>query len=257
MPDLDQSSGDADGLDASTLAGGNAVPEDDLEDGEADASEEDGDEDPWDLDAEPWPDALTPSEEGPAPGVVYAELPLRAIAFLVDVAVAQLIVTVLIQGASWALAFVSSAALSEPGPTNPQFLVFLGCLLIGAICHAILATYATTTYRASPAQLFLGLFTFRRDGGRLGVSVSLLRWILTILPALVLINSGLIQNLVQFGLGVDVTSTADTNIRSLLVLGPLLWGVVLAVTCLRNPRGQGLHDQASHAVVVRRAGTAS
>lgn len=221
-------------------------PEDNSPDGAMASRPPDVEPEPWDLEFEP---VIGPRiSDGPAPGVVHAELPLRAATLVVDLLIAQFLAGVVTRVGLEFLQYQINTSWFGPSPDfSRAVVVFTGALAWTVSAAAYV--YFVRRLRSSPGQLFLGLFTLRVDGRRLGVSTALLRWLLIIWPVLI---SGPVGTVLS-GLAADPDFQATVG----WVLGvlPWPWLTILAVTILRDPKGRGLHDRVTHSVVVRRAGS--
>jgi uncharacterized RDD family membrane protein YckC len=220
----------------------------------------------WDFEVAPTRRAFRPWQRPPVPGLVFAELPLRAIAFLLDLAV----IIAAIATVSSPLTQISRALVAAAGPDFDgagvvTFSAVLGALLpsIAAftVVTAPLLVYFWTTFRASPGQMALGLFTVTPiQGVGLPWQQALLRWLLLYAPAVFLTGFGsvaytLAQVANNFGISGD--ESPSIVIYLLLGLGPVAWYALLALTVARDRRGRGWHDKLAGSVVVRRDGSPS
>ncbi len=230
--------------------GSTDTPDDDVA-----ASTDDG---AWDLERLPGPRALAPWRSPPAPGVVYAEIPVRALAFFIDLMVVQVAVHLVgppVRG------FVATVLGDQfPLGTGPDIGVLLlavvpEVIVIWALSLAI-AVYSWTVFRATPGQMVLGLFTLTAPhGGTLSVRSALVRWAFLFAPMVFLSTLGT----VLFGVSeVAAAWGLDPRLAQLVVASVApVWYAVLAVSAANERRGRGLHDRAAGTVVVRRAGSPS
>jgi len=229
--------------------------------GEETGSDGDGkpdEADAWDLEAEPTGRAFAPAADGPAPGVRYAELPIRAAAFALD---AVLLITIS-EGVFRALStFIFSGILSPsstPGPGSRSLYLAVILALVGLVAaQAVVMTYLTRVFRATPGQMVLGLFTLsRRHGRALGPSAAFVRWLTLFAPLAILTIGPLVVSVVsQFIASSGQTPPDPLDVASTITqLAPVAWFVVLIASMLLDESGRGLHDHLSGSVVVRRDG---
>jgi uncharacterized RDD family membrane protein YckC len=220
----------------------------------------------WDFEVAPTRSAFRPRQRPPVPGLVYAELPIRGVAFLLDLA----IVAVAISALSYPLGQISrvlvvSAGSDFIGVNGVTFAAVLGALLPPMVTFvavtAPLLVYFWTTFRASPGQMTLGLFTVAPSSGvALPWQQALLRWLLLFGPAIFLTGFGSVAiTLAQVSTNFDTNSDVlpAIAIYLLLGLGPVAWYALLAITVVRDRRGRGWHDKLAGSVVVRRDGSPS
>jgi hypothetical protein len=204
----------------------------------------------WDLDWEPSGRSGAPDRWPPTADASYAEFPLRATAFAIDVVVVAMIFQLLGQARAiimfWLQRFV-------PQETAEAALVIAGlALVLGSLALSATVIYFWRVFRATPGQMLFGLFVIRRGSGTmLSRGAATVRWLLLYAPlALILSYSALI----------DVISTVDRAIDPVIIaagalLVPLAWYLILALsTLVEGKRGRGLHDRIAGSVVVRRAG---
>lgn len=203
----------------------------------------------WVLEPEPG-EAFAPTDAAPANGVEYPDIPLRSIAFVIDLIIIQATATAVLQPA----AFVAGVAiLSQQGIPDTLIGSWVGFgvpVLIVALLQALILAGLWRVYTASPGQLLTGLQTVReRDGRRLSRSASLVRWIFIFLPALMMAASTDLGVWWAFGIGAHSDQNGASGFAITL---PVIWYGVLLLSAVIDKRGRGLHDRLSRSVVVRR-----
>ncbi|MDQ3493056.1 MAG: RDD family protein [Chloroflexota bacterium] len=229
-------------------------------------ADEDGADEPdeagaWDLESEPAGRTLAPAADGPAPGVRYVELPIRAAAFAVD---AVLLIVISDYAFRAVYTFIFSGILGPSvaqGPGSESLsMVVVTALLALVATQAVVVTYLIRVFRATPGQMAFGLFTLsRRDGRAVSPTAAFVRWlllfaplpVLTIGPAVVAVISQILAFLGQAPAGWFAL------VSTLTQLAPVAWFVVLLASVLIDESGRGLHDRLSSSVVVRREGAPS
>jgi uncharacterized RDD family membrane protein YckC len=205
----------------------------------------------WDLEWEPLRRAGAPDRLPPSAEAAYAEFPVRAIAFAVDVLLLWLIFQLLLQGRALVALWLTRDAPQQNDPT----LVVSGLVVVAAIALISLgAVYFWRVFRATPGQMVLGLFVIRRGTGeRVTRGAALLRWLALYAPFVLLISY---TQLIDIIFRSDLLPDGDPLfIASLAYFVPIAWYVVLGLSVLvEGKRGRGLHDRLAGSVVVRRAG---
>jgi uncharacterized RDD family membrane protein YckC len=170
------------------------------------------------------------TEQGPAAGIEYAELPIRIGAYIVDAVilfvcyavVASILVTLLVISGAWFITWVITAVLY-------------------AAASAIYFIWSWTNLRASPGQKILNLETVRAsDGATLDADVAIRRY-------LYLFGPFLLAQIFSFG------GFAVPLLGSLVGLLSLVYAIWLLYTVSQSPKRQGFHDVQAGTVVVRRA----
>jgi uncharacterized RDD family membrane protein YckC len=203
----------------------------------------------WDIGYRPWRGAGSPSIDTPAIGVAWGELPVRAIAFLLDLVLIQFLVSNVGQAMAWVL---SQTVLKSSGVSDPTLSAWLGSgLPVGvlAVIQVVAFVYFWRVFRASPGQMALGLFTVgSRDGLSLSKSRAFIRWLLLYMPAWLLTAGSAISVVLAFGVSRNFD---QSTVSGLLATLPILWYLVLAISVGLSGRGRGLHDIAAASVVVR------
>jgi uncharacterized RDD family membrane protein YckC len=168
---------------------------------------------------------------GPAPGVAYADLVTRIIAYIIDAIILGVVWTV-VWSVVFGTLFVTSgyAMLLVAG-------IALGILWAGA--SAVYFVYTWTKMRASLGQRVLSLETVNAaDGATLTNNQAIRRWVFLFgIPGLLAVLSNVIGTL---GL--------------LLSLAGLGYSIYLLYTASQSPKRQGYHDVQANTVVVKRVG---
>lgn len=183
-----------------------------------------------------WTNNLTSTQPvaGPA-GFYYADVPNRAIAYIIDliiIAVINVIVTVVVGGL---LGGIVNANLS----VNYFALTVVG--IVGLAVNAGYFVYTWITMRGTVGMKMLGMQIGNEvDGATLTVNQAFLRWLLL----------GGIFSLTQLFNPLPVFGI-------LLGLIAFLWIIALLVTTAQSPTKQGLHDRYAHTMVVKSARSAA
>jgi uncharacterized RDD family membrane protein YckC len=168
-------------------------------------------------------------------GFVYADVPNRVIAFIIDIVVLVLIYIVVgIVGVS--------IGLVSTDPTNPfAERVGTGSLVLNLILIAIEGAYfilTWTSWRGSAGQRVLGMQVGNEvDGRTLTMAEAATRWALLFGPS---------------ALG-QLVGSFSAGLGSLISLASFIWFIALLVTTAQSPTKQGLHDRYAHTVVVKAA----
>lgn len=174
-----------------------------------------------------------PVAAGPAPGVVYADLVQRVIAYIIDGVLLSVVYVIL-------AAILVPVLLISGGLVGILIaLVVLGGLyLVGS---ALYFTYTWTSMRASPGQRVLGLETVNAgDGSTLSRDQAIRRWAFLFGPSV-------LSTVFQFTLAGQVGIAS--SLVSLLVLG---YYIYLLYTASQSPKRQGFHDAQAGTVVIKR-----
>jgi uncharacterized RDD family membrane protein YckC len=165
-------------------------------------------------------------EAGPAPGIAYADLVTRIIAFIIDAVIL------------WFVTFVIGIIFVAIGVALGTGLGLIFGLLGGLVSAAISAVYfiyGWTRMRASLGQKFLNVETVSAaDGATLTQDQGIRRWLylygLYALGAIIPIVGLLIQ---------------------LVAIG---YAIFLLYTTSQSPKRQGFHDVQANTVVIKRVG---
>ncbi len=177
-----------------------------------------------------------PIEAGPAPGIVYADLVTRIIAYIID-SIILAVVSLVVAG------FLGVAILGFL-LTGGFVLAFAAAFILAVLMLVISAAYFVytwTTMRASPGQKFLRLETVNAaDGATLPRDQAIRRWAWLFGPQA-------IASALQFSLG-----TSDIPwLGSLLSLLSLIYVIYLLYTASQSPKRQGFHDVQAGTVVIK------
>lgn len=176
-------------------------------------------------------------EAGPAPGIAYADLVTRVVAYIIDA---------ILLGILSALIFIVLGAIIITSLlTGGVILAFIGFVILAAfslLASAIYFIYTWTSMRASPGQKILNLETVRAaDGATLTREQAIRRWAFLFGPSAV-------GTVAQLALGASEIAILGTLI-SLLVLG---YTIYLLYTASQSPKRQGYHDVQAGTVVIKR-----
>ena len=186
--------------------------------------------------ANTWTAMSAPVTAGPA-GYVYADVPNRAIAYIIDAIILAIIgfIVAIVLGTIG----LASVNLNVNSPTFGQYNFVAGLIfaLIATAINGAYFVYTWTTMRASPGQKVLGMQVGNAsDGATLTMEQAIKRWIALGAPF------SIAQALNPLpGLGV------------IIGLASLGWFIALLVTTAQSPTKQGLHDQYANTVVVKAA----
>jgi uncharacterized RDD family membrane protein YckC len=166
-----------------------------------------------------------------AGGLVYADVPSRIFAYIVDA---------IILGVAFAILYSIFGALFIGsligGFTFMWFVWFVILLLIYAAGSAIYFIYTWTTMRGSPGQRVLGLETLNAaDGATITQPQAIRRWLFLFGPMVL----GQAASLMFGGLGF------------LLSVALLAYVLYLLYTAANSPTRQGFHDVQASTVVVK------
>jgi uncharacterized RDD family membrane protein YckC len=176
-------------------------------------------------------------EAGPAPGVAYADLVTRVIAYIIDAVLLGLFTFVifLVLGAIILASLLAGGAI----------LAILGFVILAAfslVASAIYFVYTWMNMRASPGQKLLSLETVNAaDGATLTRDQAIRRWAFLFGPSA-------IASVAQIALGATDIAILGSLI-SLLVLG---YTIYLLYTASQSSKRQGYHDVQAGTVVVKR-----
>jgi len=205
----------------------------------------------WDLEWQPERHAGRPERTPPSLDAAYAEWPLRALAFVLDLVLIYVLFQLLGQARSLLVLWITR----EDQATNDGALVTSGALLLLAVLGlSLLAVWGWRVLRATPGQQLLGLFVVERGSGlRLRRRAAFVRWLLLYAPLAALLGyTQLIDVLFRSRL---LEASDPLLVASLAFFLPVAWYLVLGLSVLaERRRGRGLHDRLAGSVVVRRAG---
>lgn len=216
----------------------------------------------WDLDASPVGRALMPVAPPPAEGVDWAELPLRAGALLIDLAIISVISDLITRSINWVwqmLVIPTMTTAYEPVADRDklwQALVLILPTVLLWVAIGAAAVYLWRVYRATPGQMALGLFTVDTEGRALERGPSAVRFLVLAIPWMLTGATNVLFQLMQW-FSDEATQVWREPLYALFAVLPLVWFGVLSVTMLRDPRGRGWQDRLAGSVVVRRSGPPS
>jgi uncharacterized RDD family membrane protein YckC len=173
-----------------------------------------------------------PLAAGPAPGISYADLVTRIIAFIIDG---------VILGFGYVIVWsILLGALFVTGGFGGFFIGVIIGAVIYLVASAVYFVYTWTTMRASPGQKILNLETVNAaDGATLSRDQAIRRWAFLFGPAALATVFG------YSGGGLGILST----LISLVSLG---YTIYLLYTASQDPKRQGFHDKQAGTVVVKR-----
>jgi len=183
-----------------------------------------------------WTAMSAPVTAGPA-GYVYADVPNRAIAYIIDAIILAIInIVVFIILAAIGLS-TFNANVGSAGFGQYNFVAGLVAAVIATAINGAYFIYTWTTMRASPGQKVLSMQVGNAaDGATLTTEQALKRWIALGAPFSI---AQALNPLPGLGLIIGLASLA--------------WFIALLVTTAQSPTKQGLHDQYANTVVVKSA----
>lgn len=180
-----------------------------------------------------------PVAAGPAPGVAYADLVTRIIAYIID--------SILLGIVTFIVAAVLGVGILGSLLTGGFLLAIIAGLVLAVIvlaASAVYFIYTWTTMRASPGQKVLNLETVNAgDGATLTRDQAIRRWAFLFGP----------QAIASVGQFAFTTSDASF-VGPILSLLAFVYTVYLLYTASQSPKRQGYHDVQSGTVVVKRMG---
>jgi uncharacterized RDD family membrane protein YckC len=173
---------------------------------------------------------------GPA-GYFYADVPNRAIAYIIDViiiAIVNVIIGAIIGGA---LGGVINTNFTSPNFGQLNYTALLAVTLIGLVVSGVYFVYTWTKMRGTVGMKVLGMqIGNETDGSTITTNQAITRWLLLGAP----FSLGQLLNPFP-GLGLIIS------------LLSLVWFIALLVTTAQSPTKQGLHDKYAHTMVVKAA----
>ncbi len=185
-----------------------------------------------------WATPSQPVQAGPA-GFVYADVPNRAIAYIIDVILVG-IVAVIIGGILGGVGLATGSF--APGTLDFQ-INFVGLIVSAAVGAAISAgyfVYTWTSMRGTVGMKVLGMQIGNAgDGKTLTMDQAVRRWLVMAAP----------------GILAQVLFVLPA-IGSLLGLAAFGWFVYLLWTTYKSPTKQGFHDTFANTMVVKAARSA-
>ncbi len=182
-----------------------------------------------------WLNTITSSETVPgAAGLLYADIPTRIFAYIIDVVIMGLgffVINVIFASLFWSSIIIGGLGFMS-------FVWFVVLLLIYAAGSAIYFIYTWTHLRGSPGQRVLGLETVNAaDGATLTQPQAIRRWLFLYGPFVLASALSLIGFFGALG----------------TLLSLLLWvyGLYLLYTAANSATRQGFHDVQASTVVVK------
>ncbi len=170
-----------------------------------------------------WAAPPPPVQAGPA-GFVYADVPNRAIAYIID-AILVGVVSGIVFSILWGILGANIAGLIVSG-------------IVGAAISAAYFIYTWTSMRATVGMKVLSMQVGNAgDGKTLTMDQAIRRWLVIAAPSL------LAQVFLSF----------FTPIGYLLGLASLGWFIYLVYTTANSPTKQGYHDVFANTMVVKAA----
>ncbi len=168
---------------------------------------------------------------GPA-GFYYADVPNRAIAFIIDYII--FFIVLLVVGIVTVAIFGNNIGSLQFQTTTSVFIQ----QVLGYALGAAYFIYTWTAMRGTIGMKALGMqIGNERDGSTINYQTAFIRYAVMFGPGFV---AGLLSA-VSLGLG---------GIASLV---SIVWFIVLVVTTAQSPTKQGLHDRYAHTMVVKAA----
>jgi uncharacterized RDD family membrane protein YckC len=174
-----------------------------------------------------------------ASGLVYADVPNRAVAYIIDAIILFVIniVVGIIVGTFLPSATVNPNATDIFNVVQVNYAAVVVTALIGLAINGIYFIYTWTQMRGSPGQKMLGMQVGNAaDGATLTQEQAIRRWIFLGAP---------------FGLASALTPIGALGI--LISLAGLAYFIYLLVSTAQSPTKQGLHDVQAKTVVVKAA----
>jgi uncharacterized RDD family membrane protein YckC len=172
---------------------------------------------------------------GPA-GYIYADVPNRAIAYIVD-AIILFVFLFVIGFITTAIFGVDTVIGKLPSTTS-----LIVSSILWAAATAAYFVYTWVTMRGTPGMKLLGMqIGNESNGGTLTYNQALLRYAVLFGPAIL---ANLLGAFLP-GLGL------------ILQLLAFVWFIVLLVTTAQSPTKQGIHDKQAHTMVVKAARSAA
>jgi uncharacterized RDD family membrane protein YckC len=181
-----------------------------------------------------WAAPPPPVQAGPA-GFVYADVPNRAIAYIIDVILVGIVVAII-------TSVVGSGVRVDPGTfeVSYDFVTLLISAVIGAALNLAYFIYTWTSMRGTVGMKILGMQIGNSgDGKTLTMDQATRRWLIIAAPGIiaqvliVIPAIGILLSLVAFG-----------------------WFIYLLWTTYSSPTKQGFHDKFANTMVVKAARSA-
>jgi uncharacterized RDD family membrane protein YckC len=189
---------------------------------------------------ESWQGAPPPAQPAQtASGLVYADVPNRAVAYIIDAIilfVINLIIGIIV-GSFLPATRVNPNATDIFNVVEVNYVSVLVTTLIGLAINAVYFIYTWTQMRGSPGQRMLGMQVGNAaDGATLTQEQAIRRWIFLGAP---------------FGLASALSPIPALGL--LIALAGLAYFIYLLVSTAQSPTKQGFHDKQANTVVVKSA----
>lgn len=169
---------------------------------------------------------------GPA-GLVYADVPNRAIAFIIDYIIFFIVLFVI----GIIVRPILGTNLGVFGAVDSTASYFVTQLL-GYAFAAAYFIYSWTALRGTPGQKVLGMQVGNAtDGSTITMNQAMTRWAAIFGPGVV----------------VAVIASVSLGLGLIASLVSLVWFIALIYTTATSPTKQGLHDRYAHTMVVKAA----
>jgi uncharacterized RDD family membrane protein YckC len=181
-----------------------------------------------------------------ASGFVYADVPNRAIAYIIDAIilfVINIIVSLVIGailGPATRVSFNSNATdLGNLVTADVNYATVLVTALVSTAINGVYFIWTWTQMRGSLGQKLLSMQVGNEgDGKTLTTNQAVTRWIFLGAP---------------FGIAGALNPIPALGI--IIAIAALAWFIALLVTTAQSPTKQGLHDRYAHTMVVKAART--
>ena len=176
---------------------------------------------------------------GPASGLVYADVPNRVVAYIIDALILFVIniVVGIIVGSFLPSARFNFGAENLNEIVEVNYANVLITTLIGLAINAAYFIYTWTQMRGSPGQKMLGMqLGNASDGATVTQAQAIRRWIFLGAP---------------FGLASALNPIPALGL--LLLIASIAYFIYLLVTTAQSPTKQGFHDVQANTVVVKAA----
>jgi uncharacterized RDD family membrane protein YckC len=177
-----------------------------------------------------WQGAPPPAQPAQsASGLVYADVPNRAVAYIVDAIILFVI--------NFVIGLVVYSIFPSTSLFAPNYVGVLIVTLIGLAINGAYFIYTWTQMRGSPGQRMLGMQVGNAaDGATLTQEQAIRRWIFLGAP---------------FGLASALSPIPTLGL--LISLAGLAYFIYLLVSTAQSPTKQGFHDVQAKTVVVKGA----
>jgi uncharacterized RDD family membrane protein YckC len=187
-----------------------------------------------------WQGAPPPAQpERSASGLVYADVPNRAVAYIIDAIILFVINLVigLIIGQFLPTTTINPNATDIFNAVEVNYGAVLITALISLAINAVYFIYTWTSMRGSPGQRMLGMQVGNAaDGATLTQEQAIRRWIFLGAP---------------FGLASALNPIPALGL--IIALAGLAYFIFLLVSTAQSPTKQGFHDKQANTVVVKAA----